>query len=175
MPTPPLELPPEQRAGVLRDYEAGERIAVIAERWGCSPYMVRETARRAGFEIRPAGGRKGKRNPLFGTTGRSWRGGRVPQPNGYVQVWVCDDDPMAVMRHGNRRYVFEHRLVMARHLGRPLVADESVHHINGDRADNRLENLQLRVGAHGAGVALGCMDCGSHRIGPVPIAESEAP
>jgi hypothetical protein len=39
-----------------------------------------------------------------------------------------------------------HRLVMERHLGRPILATEHVHHINGDRFDNRVENLEVRDG-----------------------------
>ncbi|HJS72413.1 MAG TPA: HNH endonuclease, partial [Acidimicrobiia bacterium] len=68
--------------------------------------------------------------------------------DGYRYVPV----PKALQRLTNgASWVGEHRLVMAKHLGRALSSDEQVHHINGDRTDNALENLELWSTSHPSG------------------------
>lgn len=99
--------------------------------------------------------------------------------DGYRLIRIYNNDPYFSMAHKhiggdeNGSYVMEHRLVMARHLKRPLEDYESVHHINGIKHQNNIENLQLRIGNHGSGCAYICMDCGSQNIKPTPLAEND--
>lgn len=87
---------------------------------------------------------------------------RTLTEEGYYKVYVPPSERPDYAK-GRARHL-EHRVVMARLIGRPLMPYETVHHINGDRTDNRAENLQLRIGKHGTGAALCCRSCGSTDI-----------
>lgn len=80
-----------------------------------------------------------------GSGNNGWKGGRHVDAMGYVWLRIGTGDPIGqeMLTSRSKRYVQEHRLVMARFIGRPLDRSETVHHRNGTKADNRLENLKL--------------------------------
>lgn len=61
-----------------------------------------------------------------------WKGGKCKDSHGYIRIY-----------QGNGKYCGEHRLVMEKFLGRVLKSWEIVHHANGIKDDNRIENLIL--------------------------------
>jgi len=62
----------------------------------------------------------------------SWKGGRRKTKDGYILLWKSTG-----------KTILEHRAIMEKHLGRKLDPREIVHHINGIKDDNRIENFLL--------------------------------
>jgi len=66
--------------------------------------------------------------------------------DGYVYKFAPDSPHV-----GKNRILYQHRFAMAEHLGRLLRSNELVHHMNGNKSDNRIENLEMFVKGHPEG------------------------
>lgn len=68
-----------------------------------------------------------------------WNGDELKTSHGYILVRVPKDHPM----HNSNGYAYKHRLVMSEFLGRTLFKNEIVHHIDGNKSNNSICNLEI--------------------------------
>lgn len=155
----------EEVARMVELWRAGRSQAEIGAEFGLGQNVVSRVLRLRGSDYKTDARQASRERHGM------WKGGRAKAGDGYVMVLVKPDDPIGGPMRNVQGYVLEHRLVMAQALGRPLLSSETVHHIDDkDRTDNRIENLQLRIGRHGKHAAFRCVDCGSANVQAVPLA-----
>lgn len=117
---------------LMNEYNSGLNRKEIGQKLGVSASCIGKYFRKYGIKTRT------KSELASGNKNHNWRGGKRTVKEGYVLVYAPD--------HPNCHKdgtMYEHQIIMEKYIGRLLKKGEVVHHINGNRSDNRMENLML--------------------------------
>lgn len=101
-------------------YEENKSAKEVADYFGLSVYTIRMYRYRRKLPKKYASGEKNTK----------WKGGKYLHGDGYLMIKIKTGE-----------YMLEHRFIMSQNLKRPLFNHEIVHHKNGNKLDNRIENL----------------------------------
>lgn len=115
---------------ISKQYQAGSTTTEIAKIHGVSNETIRCRLKQMGISRRSLKGVTKENHPR-------WNGGRMVDKDGYIRTW-SPDHPWP-----RKGYILEHVRVMELKIGRRIKGNECVHHINHNRKDNRIENLEL--------------------------------
>ena len=124
----------EFKSFLEKEYSAGKSMITIARELDITPSCVRKYFVKYGID------RRG-RNDFYKDipfNNPNWKGGKRKKSNGYIEIY-CPDHPNA----NSRKCVYEHQLVMEEHIGRYIKRGEVIHHIDGNKSNNNIDNLLL--------------------------------
>lgn len=128
---PSIFINPEQLVDMYLN--EGKSILCIAKRLNHSPTTIHKYLRKFEIPLRTSGEiRKGKRS-------NAWKSGKR-YSQGYIAIYSPNHPYRTKMG-----YVFKHRLIVEKYLGRYLKPREITHHINNIRNDNRIDNLMVFI------------------------------
>ena len=119
---------------IVMRYQAGESMQKLGWAFNLTNFRIAQLLRMKGI-VKVGAHARGARHG-------SWKGGKTASHGGYISILLQPDDPYyGMVRAGG--YVFEHRLNLAKKLGRLLLPQEEPHHKNGVKSDNNPSNLEL--------------------------------
>jgi HNH endonuclease/Helix-turn-helix domain of resolvase len=147
---PPIKFSEADRFEMRRLYESGYALHEIAAIFEISLQTLGRRLRADGITIRKRGRQSDRARAKYsGEKHPLWKGGRMFHRGGGYWLVRCPNHP-----HQRDGYIYEHRFVMENHLrvvdpnnpaldGGYLKPDYVVHHKNGNKTDNRIENLEV--------------------------------
>lgn len=122
----------------IKVHYPGERACDIGVAIGKSKIAVQKMAYRMGIHKDEEQFREIRSKASSGKNSGNFKGYRRKTSKGYIALYIPDHPNASA-----NGLVMEHRVVMEKHLGYILPKEFDVHHINGNKEDNRIENLAV--------------------------------